>query len=306
MSNVRILFVHGRAQGGRDKGEIEREWLAALRQGLGVRAGILADVPIDVPFYGDRLDALVRQASAVLPDNLALRGGVDGASEEFLAFQLEVFEEASRRQGLTEAQIGANMEPGAVERGALNWRWVQAIMRTLNGIPGLDGDLIERFTRDVWIYLSRSLIRDEINRIVGDELRPDATTIVVAHSLGTVVAYDLLRDSSNPPVPLFLTMGSPLGIGAIRTRVAPVQHPANVAAWFNARDPRDVVALYPLSARYFAVTPAITEHDGVINRSSNAHHISGYLNDPAVAEQIYNAITAAKGTGGPATGPARP
>jgi hypothetical protein len=290
MSDVRILFVHGRAQGGRSAEEIREEWLAALREGLGDRSSILDGRSIDLPFYGDELDRLVSEAAAGIPADLAVRGDVAGIDPEFLQFQYEVFEEARRQEGLSDDQIKANMAGDHLDRGPLNWRWVQAIMRTLNRVPGLDGDLIERFTRDVWIYLERSLVRKAVNRIVADQLRPGTEIVLVAHSLGTVVAYDLLREAAGPDVRLFLTMGSPLGIGAIRKRVSPLRHPPAVRAWFNARDRRDVVSLYPLSPLHFAVTPAVTNYDDVRNRSDNAHHISGYLNDSAIAEQIYNAL----------------
>jgi hypothetical protein len=290
MTKPRILFVHGRAQGGRTGAEIEREWLAALREGLGDRAGILDGLGIDVPFYGDDLDRFTAQATAALPADLRTRGDIAGIDPEFLQFQYEVFEEARRQEGVTEDQVRANMDGDHLDRGPLNWRWVQAIMRTLNRIPGLDGDLIERFTLDVWIYLTRSIVRKAINKIVTDNIKADGNLIVVAHSLGTVVAFDILRDANRPDVPLFLTLGSPLGIEAIRKRVAPIKHPPVAGAWFNARDPRDVVSLYPLTPSFFSVTPAINNYDGVRNRSSNAHHISGYLNDATIADQIHNAL----------------
>lgn len=290
MTNARILFVHGRAQGGRNAAEIKREWIDAMREGLGERASVLNGVDIDVPFYGDALDRFTAEAAAALPTDLTVRGSIDGIDPEFLQFQYEVFEEARRQEGLSEEQVLVNMEGDHLDRGPLNWRWVQAVMRTLNHIPGLDGDLIERFTRDVWIYLNRTVVRKAINKIVTDEIRADAELIVVAHSLGTVVAFDILREASAPNIRLFLTLGSPLGIDAIRKRVSPIKHPPKAAGWFNARDTRDVVSLYPLTARYFAVTPPINNFEGVRNRSENAHHISGYLNDSKVADQIYNAL----------------
>ncbi len=290
MSDRRILFVHGRAQGGRNAAEIKAEWLKALREGLGDRAAILDGRAVDIPFYGDELDRLVREAGAALPRDLQMRGDVAGADPEFLQFQYEMFEEARRQEGLSEDQVMANMDGDHLDRGVLNWRWVQAIMRTLNEIPGLDGDLIERFTRDVWIYLNRMTVRKAINKMVSDEIRPGTSLVVVAHSLGTVVSFDILREACGADVELFLTMGSPLGIEAIRKRVLPLKHPPDAKAWFNARDTRDVVSLYPLSTARFAVTPAINNYDGVRNRSDNAHHISGYLNDATIAEQIYNAL----------------
>ena len=289
MSDTKILFVHGRAQGGRTADAIKAEWLKALREGLGDRASILDGRVVDLPFYGDELDRFVKEAAAALPADLNVRGDVAGIDPEFLQFQYEMFEEARRQEGLSEAQVMANMEGDHLDRGPLNWRWVQAIMRTLNRIPGLDGDLIERFTRDVWIYLNRTLVRKTVNKIVGDRIGGGGL-VVVAHSLGTVVAFDILREAAGPDVRLFLTMGSPLGIDAIRKRVSPIRHPPVARAWYNARDTRDVVSLYPLSPSYFAVSPAINNYDRVRNRSDNAHHISGYLNDTTVAEQIYNAL----------------
>jgi hypothetical protein len=41
--------------------------------------------------------------------------------------------------------------------------------------------------------------------------------------------------------------GSPPGIRAIRDQLLPLSFPAHVRTWYNAHDPRDVVALYPLN-----------------------------------------------------------
>jgi hypothetical protein len=182
------------------------------------------------------------------------------------------------------------MDGDVQDRGPLNWRWVQAIMRTLNQIPGLDGDMIERFTRDVWVYLTRSAVRKAINETVSAFVRPGENLAVLAHSLGSVVAYDILRQSGSTTAKLFLTVGSPLGINAISKRVAPLTFPAGVQSWFNARDTRDAVALYPLDAHNFGITPPVNNFNGVRNRTPNAHGISGYLDDRRVADQLYNAL----------------
>ncbi len=60
--------------------------------------------------------------------------------------------------------------------------------------------------------------------------------------------------------------------------------------WFNALDPKDAVALHPLTPEYFAVTPAIENKTDVENTTDNRHGISGYLDDAEVARRIYDAL----------------
>jgi hypothetical protein len=85
----------------------------------------------------------------------------------------------------------------------------------------------------------------------------------VGHSLGTVVAYNVLR--SGRKVPLYVTVGSPLGIRATRKTLSPIENPIGNKGWYNAYDGRDVVALYPLDMNNFDV-PTITNNGGVQRR----------------------------------------
>ena len=80
---------------------------------------------------------------------------------------------------------------------------------------------LEVFTRDVYIYTTKTAVRDEIDRTVAGALT-DQPTVVVAHSLGTVVAYNVLRnDRRTLKIPLLVTVGSPLGVRSVRDQFRP-------------------------------------------------------------------------------------
>ena len=116
---------------------------------------------------------------------------------------------------------------------------------------------------------------------------------MVSHSLGTVVAYKLLKQGvPTQGVPLFVTLGSPLGIKAIQRRITPILYPPKVDHWFNAMDPQDIVALYSLSSSRFNVDPPVENKTDVDNPTPNQHGISGYLEDPEVARRIHDALVA--------------
>jgi pimeloyl-ACP methyl ester carboxylesterase len=118
-------------------------------------------------------------------------------------------------------------------------------------------------------------------------------TIVIGHSLGSVVTYNILRtDPRALAIPLYLTVGSPLGIRAIREELRPLRFPPHVRTWYNARDTRDTVALYPLDANNFPVSPAVENYSAVRNDTDNRHGIAGYLDDSTVAARILAAIGA--------------
>jgi hypothetical protein len=114
---------------------------------------------------------------------------------------------------------------------------------------------------------------------------------MVGHSLGSVVAYSVLRsDSRSLRVPLYLTLGCPLGIRAIRDQFRPLQYPLPVKEWFNAFDTHDIVALHPLDRANFPVTPEIENYAAVKNSTGNRHGIVGYLDDPRVAQRLSDAL----------------
>jgi hypothetical protein len=151
--------------------------------------------------------------------------------------------------------------------------------------PGISGRTIETFLNDVYLYLDKAVVRKKINSIVESELT-DEPTVVVAHSLGSVVAYDVLMSHhSNINLAGFLTVGSQLGIKAITAMLGLPRNPAP-GKWVNAYDKRDIVALNPLDANHFPVAPQIVNFAGVKNHTSNRHGIDGYLDDSVVAKQV--------------------
>jgi hypothetical protein len=146
------------------------------------------------------------------------------------------------------------------------------------------------------------VIRRKIDTGMMTAMTAGVESVVVSHSLGTVVAYTLLQregGTHNWNVPLFVTVGSPLAVNAIRNLAPGVgevggnRTPACVTAWFNAMDGRDVVSLYPLDVEHFPLTPPdrpIENKTDVDNPTDNRHGISGYLGDPVVAKRIYDAV----------------
>ena len=282
----RLLLVHGRAQQGRDPQSIKKEWLDALNKGARTFGPpISSRVEVALPFYGDILDEYTARLDIPLTSDIHARGS--DIQDEFLVFQAQIAEDIRVRAGITDAQIDAEYGSDPQPRGPLNWKWVQAILRAIDkNSPGMNQITLEAFTRDVFLYTTRAGVRDEIDAIVSRELT-EQPTLVVGHSLGSVVAYSVLRRETRPiRVPLYVTVGSPLGVRAVRDNYRPLRRPAAIGEWYNAFDTRDVVALYPLDGHNFPVQPAIENNSTVKNHTDNRHGISGYLDDTAVARRI--------------------
>lgn len=288
---LKLLFVHGRGQGGSNPIDLKTTWLNTLNEGAAAGGRTVpGNLEIAFPFYGDVLDEFVRQSQLPLPSEIHSRG--DASQEDFLEFQADMAKEIRLRAGITDEQINEEFDPTTRERGPENWEWVQAIIRAIDRhATGLSQRSLETFMRDVYLYTTNFVVKDTIDAVVTKELTRQPT-IVVGHSLGSVVAYNVLKSDENLSVPLYVSLGCPLGIRAVIKQMRPVTYPKAVTDWFNAFDRRDVVALYPLDAANFPVTPAIENYDSVDNKTDNRHGIVGYLNDKSVAERILTAIGA--------------
>jgi hypothetical protein len=292
-----LVLVHGRSQQGQDATELKAEWLDAFDQGLAKNNLQLPIGKTDVrfPYYGDTLDQLVQGQPPEEVAKVIVRG--DNSGEEEKRFVRSMILEIQRQNGITDEQVNAlSGEPVAVqERGIQNWEWVHRVLQAIDRhIPGASGTAISLATRDVFLYLENPGFQDIVDGGVRDAFGADHETVVVGHSLGSVVSYNVLRSDAarDWKVPLYVTVGAPLGIEAIKDALHPCDHPPCVSKWFNAMDDRDVVALYPLDAQNFPVDPAIENKTDVNNPTENRHGISGYLSDEVVARRIHDALTA--------------
>ena len=286
----RVVFIHGRAQQGRSSAALASEWMGALAKGAAALGrGVPTDLDLAFPFYGDALDHYASQFDTPAVSDMQARGSPQ--DDEFLLFQAEFADALRRRAGITDAQIDAEYGPNPAPRGPLNWQWVQAILRAIDRhSAGMGQQSLETFTRDVFLYVTRSAVRDAIDRIVAAAVAEEPT-LMVSHSLGTVVAYSVLQsDRRALQVPLLVTLGSPLAVRAVRDRFRPLSFPRPVRTWYNAFDTRDVVALYPLDAENFPVLDPIENFAGVRNHTDNRHGIAGYLDNVDVARHILDAL----------------
>lgn len=286
---MRLVLVHGREQG-RWKDNVDglrTEWLNALAAGLtAANMPALSDkVEAVMPFYGARLDELTEA-------HRSLEGVPRGASapgEEFISE--EILLSVAHRAGFTDSDIQAEIGNPNIPRGPQHWQWVRAAVRLLSQkFPNFGESMMREFTADVNFYLQLPDVRDEINGLLVEAIGTEPA-VVVGHSLGSIVAYWTLTQRKDlPEVPLFVTLGSPLGIDVVKRHLPrPLGRPLVVRRWLNAADERDPVALYPRLDRDIFPGPDENLSD-VHNDRSDPHSIVGYLSDPVVAARIAEAL----------------
>lgn len=292
----RLVFIHGRAQEFKDATALKNEWIASWKLGLDAAhlPYPIQDGDVAFPYYGQTLFDLVEGKTPEEAAKVIVRG--TAPSDEGRAFIEAILREQMAKFNISDRQILTLQGLDVNQRGPQHWEWVQGILRALDKhVPGASGASIALITNDVYQYLTSGGIRDIIETGVRNAMTSDQPTVVVSHSLGTVVAYQLLRRegaAARWSVPTFITLGSPLGVNRIKKELRPISRPQCIGDWFNAIDERDVVALYPLDDANFPVDPSIRNKTDVMNDTENHHGISGYLSDPEVAKTIYDALVA--------------
>jgi hypothetical protein len=174
-------------------------------------------------------------------------------------------------------------------------------------LPGwLKKRLMKALLRDVHHYLYNSpntpregetyLVQDEIRRRITEKLTAGAEAagnephVIVAHSMGTVMAYDCLkRHAEVPHVDGLLTLGSPLGLDEIQDAFAPEWSrndgfPSEklTGAWCNVFDRLDPVAgLDPVLANdYKQHSQEVVNDLSETNGGAWRHSVSKYLGRP--------------------------
>lgn len=289
---MRMIYVHGIKQQGKSQEVIRRTWSAALLGGA-VEAGEDTSTletmtsATFAPFYGDRLFAL----SDSVNNWNAVAMGVDGEDDAFAEFASGIVREMALRAGADQSELEAEVEITPMGAG-IHKKWLKAASIALERHAPFLAPHALKILGQAHAYLTRQHITDEVNAIVRPAFETEEPLVVVAHSLGTVVSYNLLRERAAKGLecPLFLTLGSPLGIGEVLKHFdLPRNVPKGVGRWVNAADPEDFVALHPRLGRpHFS--DGIVNIDDVENGYDDPHDILRYLTDRRVREAICEAL----------------
>jgi subtilisin family serine protease len=137
------------------------------------------------------------------------------------------------------------------------------------------GKLTRAFLRDVNDFLFHKKRRAVMHEALKERLDAGGGPfVVIAHSQGSMIAYDVLREikKGQCDVSLLVTLGSPLGLQEVqdyfrRGPNAALQKPACVRRWLNVADRLDPVAFDPNLSNDFR---------GVENIPVSTHGLDGF------------------------------
>ena len=114
--------------------------------------------------------------------------------------------------------------------------------------------------------------------------RLDGTKVVVAHSLGTVIAHQVLTAHPDVAVETLVTLGSPLGAPPFMTDG---EWPGGIRRWVNVVGITDPVTQPGRVPDRFGVRV----EERLVDNGHRGHHPEPYLNSRAVGEAVADTLT---------------
>lgn len=241
MSNdsVHIIFIHGLANKP-SPADLQRIWLEALAKpvtgdegfdpevvGCSVSFVYWADLFYDQPLPASQYESRVNEVRTETSQSLA---------------PLEDPWTTSMRQHFSDNEMAYTEPP--VDSGTPGYERIP--------LPSfVKRDVMEHFLRELHDYLFNvDGIRDTIRARVLSAMSSgvaDSRKVLVGHSQGSIIAYDVLTGVTGcPPVAGLLTLGSPLGIDEVQDQLVWSRDngfPARLQGdWVNVFDPFDIVA----------------------------------------------------------------
>jgi thioesterase domain-containing protein len=148
----------------------------------------------------------------------------------------------------------ASFEKGRMMARGVEGRAVEAKILPLPSVlrRWITRKLTRALLRDVNDFLFVEKRRERMRESVRERLRTGGGPfVVIGHSQGSLIAYDVLSDPAfnDLPVRLFVTIGSPLGIQEVQDQLRRqtnqrqgLRVPSCVERWLNVADPLDPVA----------------------------------------------------------------
>ncbi|MFJ4674049.1 endopeptidase [Kitasatospora purpeofusca] len=252
MERQRVLGVHGIWQGRTSRRELTKDWTEALERGVGALHGTpeaqggAPPVPaVEVPHW----TALLAKATGRLSGDDVLPTDLTPFTSDEEAFVVQALDDLLSSE---ERAYAARTDPTTLGLPKL---WPASVTRLAMAYdrrkPGGAVAKLIGALREVHLYLTRSDLAAQVRAHVS-EAASERTSVLIGHSLGSVIGYDLIRRAelaapgpTGTALHTFVTCGSPLAIPTVRRGLAIPDGKAIVLPphirWVNVFDPGDII-----------------------------------------------------------------
>jgi hypothetical protein len=266
----RVVGVHGVGQQLKGTNILHSDWLPALRDGLSL-AG-LSNFPggdLKCAFYGDLF-----RPRGVKSGRSPLLVASDLSAECDLPLLLALWAQVAKNQ----PEIDGPQDRVKARAPAFAQRALYALSRS-RFFAGLSERALIGDLKQMSAYMNDEHVRAEVQERVVDSIAED-TRVLVGHSLGSVIAYEVLASGACGHVKRFISLGSPLGIpNLVFDRLDPAPRdgrgawPGGLRVWINVSDIGDAVALEKRLAQRFRGDVV----DVLVDNGAKAHDVRPYL-----------------------------
>jgi hypothetical protein len=279
---ARIVGVHGVGHQFAGENSLRSQWLPALKDGLArVDRRLASDEDFACAFYGNLFRPTGK--AAVDPPFDALDVDKD---EERELLELWWREAARVDPAVSGPDARTKIRTPNIAQRALN------ALSQSRFFAGLAERALVSDLKQVRRFLDEPEVRRAACASIERAITSD-TTVIIAHSLGSVVAYEALCANPSWPVRTFVTMGSPLGISnLIFEKLQPCPKgcegiwPQGIVRWFNIADKGDVVALVKQLGMRFG--PHVV--DRLIDNGAKAHDATRYLTSKEFGDAVASGL----------------
>ncbi len=273
------------------------------------------------PESGLHRDALYRSLmhglNASAPD-VAAQIEADAQAFDLVSWTYDFYGE-HRDMSLDAASIDAMLEHTAAPEGAISeasaffrrlLRWFYLLGDWFPFlIPYLADERVEMHIRDLRRYAKNDNgiaqhVREMLKLPLRAAARSDRPTLLIAHSMGSVIAWDTLwqmshEDNDHVRLDTLLTMGSPLGQRFIqrhllgRDKIGHARFPSNIVRWKNLSARGDLTSVDPKLANDFGEMLALDLVESLDDEEIlNWYRLDGRLNVHAEYGYLANPVTA--------------
>ncbi len=234
---ITIVLTHGRGQAFRIPATEKQKWEEALEWGLQrVAAPYFDNIPVEFAFYADLWHA---DSGDEAYDNKSTYG-------KLISIETALALNMAQALGLPSEDYGESWGRDILSE----------VIRLLDARLAVGQLVLRLLVRDVAQYLSDADLREKaMARLTNTIRQVGGSVLLLAHSMGTIVGYDVLMHNPGLPVEAFITFGSPLGLPTIRRYVADANgatpFPPGLPRWINVYDENDFVAIVPNLSSFY-------------------------------------------------------